>query len=269
MTKSKQKLVFPPSPDETTDDIIYKRFSGILKEPLFTPRCSLAIIEDLTYRKLNDWDSKDLLRYSRDKKEGWRKFSVVELIRINLISGLRRFGYDTEKIRKVLDQIYHPEETTNPSLEKYIINCIEGNKILLLIDEDENLFFFSEKEAITHFFPFEHNSSPLLILPFFDYVQEVAKIELKTSPSSSVAKMLIDEKEKRIIEIIRSNKFEEISIVRSNGENLTIRHKSRIQKSLSNDEIINLIHAREYQKITTATVGGKITSAIIEESIKV
>jgi hypothetical protein len=53
----------------------------------------------LSYRQLNDWDSKGALPNSREQQAGWRKFSVRDLFVLMVCSEVRkRYGMPLEKL---------------------------------------------------------------------------------------------------------------------------------------------------------------------------
>ena len=53
----------------------------------------------LSYRQLNDWDSKGALPNSREQEAGWRKFSVRDLFVLMVCSEVRkRYGMPLEKL---------------------------------------------------------------------------------------------------------------------------------------------------------------------------
>src|SRR5258706_6942731 len=59
----------------------------------------------LTYRQLNDWESKGALSSGRERT-GWRKFSAVELVTLLVCSELRRqFGVSLESLRWISSRL--------------------------------------------------------------------------------------------------------------------------------------------------------------------
>ena len=161
-----------------------------LNKPIFTIKKSQTFINSITYRKINDWDSKNLISGSRDNaKAGWRKFSLVDIVRFYIINDLRKIGLDIEAIRKILIGISNsmvdiPKNDKSHyeaflQLEYFILSCLNGNKIMLLIAEESGIYFFSEKDAIYTHFDTDEASSPLIILPFFSYIRTMQE-KLKT-----------------------------------------------------------------------------------------
>jgi DNA-binding transcriptional MerR regulator len=78
----------------------------LFHNPRFTLQDAQEMIDDLTYRKINDWDDKGLLSCSReDDKAGWRRFSVIDILKLSVITQLRKFGVTTEKIKTITDKL--------------------------------------------------------------------------------------------------------------------------------------------------------------------
>lgn len=255
---------------------------------MFTIQNAQAVIGDLTYRKINDWDSKSLISCSRENEDaGWRKFSVIDLVKLNIISHLKKFGFTTESIKIIVDKLssgakvpagYKSKETktTSSQLEIYTLACFRGEKMLLLIEEDTKAFFLTEKEFVVYNFFLDENPSPLLILPFFSFIQETltrsVNFSININKNSLVKGLLeasLSDREKKILEIVRDKAYQEITITKQNGDEMIIKPKSRRQGDFSDKDIIGIINAKAYQNVTVSTVGGKKIILVNEERIKV
>lgn len=160
-----------------------KKVAPLLQAPNFTLKDCRRCIPELTYRKINDWDKKDLITGSRtNKKAGWRKFSAIDLVKLLIICDLRRFGMHIENIKSILNKIFNAFIEDIPhnrrkflQLEFYVTCSLLKEKILLLIDSNQNISFFQKNEAIKYHFKFDKAQDPILILPFFLYVNKIRK----------------------------------------------------------------------------------------------
>jgi DNA-binding transcriptional MerR regulator len=265
-----------------------KKNANVLHKPIFTIKSSRACVEGLTYRKVNDWDAKDLISGSReDKKAGWRKFSISDVVKLKIISDLRKIGFSTEKIKSVIDKICNDYVTGYGAnrkvksrkrflqLEYNILDCACGNKILLLVDEDEGVCFLPEWAVMQSHFYFDDASSPILMLPFFSYVQYIftaLKKDIRIEADPTVRQLFEQahtEKERRILEIIKNNDYEEIKITKPNGDKFTVKAKVRQRGSFSEKDIKEAIKRKDYQNVTVTKVGGQITAIVREETFKV
>jgi DNA-binding transcriptional MerR regulator len=255
---------------------------------------SKLFIENLTYKKINDWEEKGLISGSRNNKEaGWRKFSINDIIKLYLITDLRSLGVSLDKIKNIIEHMskevfdsYHarngkeneliftPVKKEFLSLEYFVFNCLEGSKMLLLVDEYENVFFLDEADSINCHFKHDAASSPLIILPFFSYIEKISTVlknDIKINPDTTIKSLFgyrLNEQEKKILKTIRNRKYREITILKSNNEEITIKTKSRKSGEYSDADIINSINEGDYQTVTIVTERGKRVSIIQEERTK-
>ena len=160
--------------------------SDLINNPRFLIGSSRSIIKDLTYRKVNDWSSKGLISCSRkNKKSGWRKFSVVDAVKLCIISDLRRYGFSTVKIKALMAKMAGNEfmnfdlksNGKNPppflQLEYSIFACMSKGRLLLLADENGNILLADEKDIVQRYLLLDGLAAPAVILPFFSYVKRI------------------------------------------------------------------------------------------------
>jgi DNA-binding transcriptional MerR regulator len=268
----------------------------LLDIPLFTIKSVKQFIVDLSYRKINDWDSKGLLTNSRENKNsGWRKFSILDIIKLRIISDLKQFGFDASRIKTFLNNLHERSfliyskntiagkdtaKNISSSLEYFTLSSMLGYKIILVI-RDENNFYFFDKDKNTCYFNEKETDhiyalfqGYYLNLPFHSYVEEIVDsansiIKKKRGLSNYEAVYTLTEKEKKILEIIRDKTYQEITITKQNSNEMIIKHKSHRQGNFSDKEIIGIINAKAYQNVTISTVGGKKITLVNEERIRV
>jgi len=259
-----------------------KKHTAYLNKPRFTIKKSQVFVENITYRKINDWDSKNMISGSRDNvKAGWRKFSLVDIIRFYIIKDLRKYGLDIEKIKKILGNVSNsildleknrkPYKETFLQLEYFIFSCLSGEKILLLIDKKCNIFFFKEKDVVLAHFFFDKAYSPLIILPFFSYVRTMFKRAKEIKLDSTIAELYenrITKKEKKILDIINKKNYESITIKKQNGEINTIKAIEILKGDFTKKEIFDTIEQRDYQTVSILVANGKKLIIKREETFK-
>jgi DNA-binding transcriptional MerR regulator len=271
-----------------------KKDINTLREPKFLLKKSKQFIENLTYKKINDWEEKGLISGSRNNKEaGWRKFSINDITKLYVITDLRRLGVSLDKIKNIIEHmskevfdsydvhngkgnklIVMPVKKEFLCLEYFVFVCLEGSKMLLLVDENQNVFFLDEADTIDFHFRHDAASSPLIILPFFSYIEKIStilKTDIKVNPDTTIASLLgsnLNEQEKKILKIISNKRYREITILKSNNEEVTIKAKSRKSGNYSDDDIIDSINGGDYQSVTIITEKGKRVALIQEERIR-
>lgn len=199
----KQKIYFS-EPYKT----VTEQSSSFLRLPTLTFQKLQPIIENITYRKINLWSEKGLISDYRKKDSAeWRRFSYLDVIYLSIISDLRKFGVSLSKIKRILMAISHTTVTlfnqTKPTkvkfleLEHNLFKAINGNKILLLIreDDDDSVYFGSELNAILNHFGIWQASFPVLILPFYSYthkLNDLSKIENKINDNTTIKALLTE-----------------------------------------------------------------------------
>jgi DNA-binding transcriptional MerR regulator len=271
-----------------------KKDINTLREPKFLLKKSKQFIENLTYKKINDWEEKGLISGSRNNKEaGWRKFSINDITKLYVITDLRRLGVSLDKIKNIIEHmskevfdsydvhngkgnklIVMPVKKEFLCLEYFVFVCLEGSKMLLLVDENQNVFFLDEADTIDFHFRHDAASSPLIILPFFSYIEKIStilKTDIKVNPDTTIASLLgsnLNEQEKKILKIISNKRYREITILKSNNEEVTIKAKSRKSGNYSDDDIIDSINGGDYQSVTIITEKGKRVALIQEERFR-
>ena len=149
--------------------------------------------------------------------------------------------------------------------------------MLLLVARNERTFLLDEYKAVLSHFYVEDTSSPIIILPFFSYVNEVFGLlrkdkELHTSRFWTFASLLEDlptEKEVKILEIIRNKAFQKIEVTRSKNEQFAVSGTSHQQGIFSNEDVIEAIEKGLYQNITVIQKDGKKIGLVREEKIRI
>ena len=267
---------------------IKKEYTPIFNKARFSIKRTKLFIDNLTYKKTNDWDNKKILSGTRDNKEaGWRKFSIIDIGKLLIVSDLRKLGFSINKIIKILKNIsqYSLEPLKKKynlhvnhsffsmdTLEIFFLNCLNGNKYFLIINGEEEIFFFDETDLFQNHFYLDQASTPTIILPFFDYVKRIAEIidiKVKYDKDPKVYKLFkILPYERKILDIINSKTYESVTIKKQNGKIQTIKAKEIQRGDFSDKEIINAINQKDYQNVSVWVKDGNKINISSEETIK-
>jgi hypothetical protein len=78
--------------------------------------------KDISYRVLSHWDASGVLPDGVEKEEGWRRFSLIELIWLEVVKRLRNFGVPLERIAEARAQImdWNEKKQGYPFFELYV-----------------------------------------------------------------------------------------------------------------------------------------------------
>jgi DNA-binding transcriptional MerR regulator len=93
--------------------------------------------EKISSRVLNHWCENGIIKDNRPNGKGWSKFSFSEVIWIEIVVKLRRFGLDLKRIKKVKEQLdfYNVEGNKSkcPFLDFYLIVALTSKIPIKLI----------------------------------------------------------------------------------------------------------------------------------------
>ena len=226
-----------------------------INEPRYYPQQIIKLIPEITSRKLNDWDAKGLLVQHRHSDNGWRLFSLADVIRLKIIQDLKTYGMSNIQIQKTLNDIFELNDMKRQYLFETFLNvCATARKVVIIVEFDGSASFYLEDTAYVNLKMDKSCCKPVLILPFYDYCMPFMphngyKMTVTTSEIvdeqnrariDSVADKLIDDKNKTI-NIERKN-------VRGN-EHLIIKTTSTETKlNLSPIELMDRIKSKPYTK---------------------
>ena len=226
-----------------------------INEPRYYPQQIIKLIPEITSRKLNDWDAKGLLVQHRHSDNGWRLFSLADVIRLKIIQDLKTYGMSNIQIQKTLNDIFELNDMKRQYLFETFLNiCAIARKVVIIVEFDGSASFYLEDTAYVNLKMDKSCCKPVLILPFYDYCMPFMphngyKMTVTTSEIvdeqnrariDAVADKLIDDKNKTI-NIERKN-------VRGN-EHLIIKTTSTETKlNLSPIELMDRIKSKPYTK---------------------
>ncbi|MEK7813761.1 MAG: MerR family transcriptional regulator [Candidatus Desantisbacteria bacterium] len=98
---------------------------------------------DITYRMINDWDSRGMFDAERQTMRGWRKFSMIDVIKLSIIKKLKDEGFPLYKLKGILNWLEY-----NPAIEFSIKQLIEGTNCYLYTDIEDEYGIYSDEELL-------------------------------------------------------------------------------------------------------------------------
>jgi len=261
-----------------------EKYAHLLDRPIFTVKWLRPVVENLTYGKVNVWDSKGLLSSSREKLEtGWRKFSIIDSIKLNIISDLRKAGFPRKQLKIVMEKLncvnvglWNPRETrvlrlVSLGVADFAIACLFGVKMFLVIRENEEIFFLSETGVKSFCSHSDNEFSFVIRLIFYSYVKKTAKAmksQMKLEDNSTMEELfhsMLPYQEKRISRWIQSRNYREILFRKYEFEETLIKPGSTKDKKYSTKNILEAIDTGDYYSIDITTNGKQIVRIVREE----
>ena len=242
-----------------------------VNKPRYYPQQIIKSIPEITSRKLNDWDAKGLLVKHRESNNGWRLFSLADVVRLRIIQDLKTYGMSNIQIQKALTDIFEVNDTKRQYLFETFLNiCATARKVVIIVEFDGSASLYLEDSAYVNLKMDKNCCKPVLILPFYDYCMPFMphngyKMTVTTSE-------VVNEQNRANLGVIADclidEECREISLKKSNGK-LNIKPK-RFNKNVSKQDFIKYIQnldEESFKDIRISLQNGKITTLSEENSI--
>ncbi len=242
-----------------------------INEPRYYPQQIIKLIPKITSRKLNDWDAKGLLVKHRQSDNGWRLFSLADVIRLRIIQDLKTYGMSNIQIQKTLNDIFESNDMKRQYLFETFLNvCATARKVVIIVEFDGSASFYLEDTAYVNLKMDKSCCKPVLILPFYDYCMPfMPHDEYRMSITTTD---VVNEQNRANLGVIADclidEECREISLKKSNGK-LNIKPK-RFNKNVSKQDFIKYIQnldEESFKDIRISLQNGKITTLSEENSI--
>lgn len=242
-----------------------------VNKPRYYPQQIIKLIPEITSRKLNDWDAKGLLVKHRESNNGWRLFSLADVVRLRIIQDLKTYGMSNIQIQKALTDIFEVNDTKRQYFFETFLNiCATARRVVIIVEFDGSASLYLEDSAYVNLKMDKNCCKPVLILPFYDYCMTFMphngyKMTVTTSE-------VVNEQNRANLGVIADclidEECREISLKKSNGK-LNIKPK-RFNKNVSKQDFIKYIQnldEESFKDIRISLQNGKITTLSEENSI--
>lgn len=242
-----------------------------INKPRYYPQEIMKLIPEITSRKINDWDSKGLLTRHRENKNGWRLFSVADVIRLRIIQDLKTYGMSNLQILQALNDIFEFNDSKRQYLFETFLNiCAIARKVVIIVEFDGSASLYLEDSSYVNLKMDKNCCKPVLILPFYDYCMPfMPHNEYKMTVTTTD---VVNEKNRANLAVIADclidEECREISLKKSNGK-LNIKPK-KFDKNLSKQDFIKYIQNLDDESFKDTRISlqnGKITTLSEENSI--
>lgn len=226
-----------------------------VNKPRYYPQQIIKLIPEITSRKINDWDAKGLLVRHRESNNGWRLFSVADVVRLRIIQDLKTYGMANVQIQKALADIFEINDTKRQYLFETFLNvCATTRKVVIIVEFDGSASLYLEDSAYVNLKMDKNCCKPVLILPFYDYCMPfMPHNEYKMTVTTSE---VVSEQNRARIDAVAdkliNNANKNINIERKNtrGKEYLIMKTTSTETNLnlSSEELMNRIKSKPYTK---------------------
>lgn len=253
----------------------------LLEERRYTSKDAMKIT-GISYRQINDWDSRGVLPGNRDGNRDWRRFNLKELFILMICVEIRReFGVPVERLKWISDHVNQPR--FNHLLSAYQIMDEYGVPVMLLTDL-RSVFDLESALNFSKFLKEGYFSGEELDKYIFMKVNPLVNrllsvLETPTNlPMHARGYMELDKFDRRtrvhsqeelqLLELIRDESYVRIEVKKFNDQvDMFYASKEEDSSDITLAEIKALIDADEYQTIQLIKHDGRLVG--IERKIPI
>ncbi|MFA5828331.1 MAG: hypothetical protein WC841_03170 [Candidatus Shapirobacteria bacterium] len=186
-----------------TDNLLAKASETIKKcnlGDIFNQKKYTIADTPLSYRQANTLDKDKLLNDNRTGGKGWRKFSFKELVYIDIVLDLKKFGVKHEQLKQLWQSFFkEPDGLLVPSLvpnrgesEIAISSVFGGVEMVLCIDSDGEILYFDPQFSTKY----SQSSKPLIRVSLNVVINKIIKLIIKEElpVEDSIKKLIVEYK---------------------------------------------------------------------------
>ncbi len=221
----------------------------------------------VAYRVINHWAEIGLIIDDRPNTKApskWRKFSIVDIVWVYVIKELRKYGFGLDKLLELRASLFnYAGDIKTPSFDlefRIFLTMSKTSVNLLIYDDGLGLFTSTSQQSsekfIKGYLGKELNKSSFILV---DLNKIASKVLSKSNlpDFNNVIDLSLDELE--LIKFIRSNDFNEVRIVLSDGKLLRYEGKQMVGHE---SDLLDIIKQHQYQKIEVLVTGDKVARII-------
>ncbi|MCU1311413.1 MAG: hypothetical protein JWO20_2538 [Candidatus Angelobacter sp.] len=226
-------------------------------------------ITGLTYRQVNDWDSKGALPNEREGEAGWRKFSSRELFVIVVCTEIRRcFGVPIEKLAWLKSFMLKQ----NANHFQSAVKMVEHGLAVCILTDFETTFLMDSDVAFENYFHQgyfrRHDPQNYILLGVNSLVNKVLSVVLTEKIQLEIAEEVYealgradalhraqDAQEAEVLRIMRLG-FSSLKMKRKSSGDLELEIERDV---VPGTDLNELLGDEDYQTLITKKHGGHIT----------
>lgn len=232
-------------------------------------------VTGLSYRQLNDWESRGALPGDEGREKSWRRFTTREVFVLLVLAELRKgFGVSVERLGFVQDFMLQKDANHLHAAAELMVDL--GVEVWLMTDFETTFVMDTELE-FADMWQHGYFGGPLNTFAFLKVSPLVNRIlsllKQPVLPSHGRGYQIIAElharfgartpTEFRLLETIRTGKYDSIEVVMKDG---TIDRLKASKRHDVLEDVSELLRSNDYQTVTVKTRAGRIVSVVQETS---
>lgn len=223
-----------------------------------------------TYRLINHWADTGLIDDThRDSKKGWRRLSFLDLVWIQVLVELRKYGVPLDLLRLARSEIFEvPDNPTivKPDFEYAVANSVNRDPQRFLI-----VFFSDGWAEVTDEATLELGIKSTLFTPNSYLAVDLNHCCKSVAPKTPLPKFRVkpalSAEEASVVESVRSGEYDVVEVYGADGK--VDRIKCRTKTNKTADRLDDLAKRIKYGDFTVKVQDGKATLTEVTESKKV
>lgn len=231
----------------------------------------------ISYRKANYLYKAGLLPSNEidNATNGWRRFNFKDVMYLDLLIFIQKFGVKNEQLKPLLDLFY------DDKIDDVLLACGYGIEMTLLLFSNGSGYVFDPEMLIisenNELFEWSNGGIQLRInlnYYFNRILEDLGKLPVSTHRSlNQLAHLVLQtenltENERKILTVIRDNDVERITIKKQNGKPTVLYAQDDDARDITKSDFIDRIRDLNYGDVTFKVRGGKVVNYIKEATTK-
>lgn len=232
----------------------------------------------MTYRQINDWQSKGVLPDERKSNKKWRTFTSREVFVMMVCKEIRdKFGVPLESLNFIQRCMLKKEANhfnyafdmmLNYGFAIYLLTDFKDTFIMDTDLEMEDLFklgFFRDDDPEQYIFlkinPLINKMLEMKNLPQLKINRKIYESIYESMIEAVTLQRNISSQEKEVLELIRNKSFKRVTVHLKHGKMFQVDTEEELADELkdkNNRDLLNIIESNDFQSITIQKQDNKI-----------
>ncbi len=222
-------------------------------------------LPELSKRVLSHWVKKGLIEAEQSKEGGWYYFNRVEKFWIKIITQLREFGVELDKIKRIREQLFsQPEDVNGFYLIEFAIiySVLKKPYIMIVFDDGEIRLMTSELYGK---YIAEDALPPHITFNFFHLANEMFPNNKFELLNDEVISDNMTTEEQKLLYYLKTGDYDNIKVRLKDGD---VYYLECTMSSHNPKTIHKILNEGAYQDIQIKKADGKIVFIECTDKIK-
>jgi DNA-binding transcriptional MerR regulator len=222
------------------------------------------IVTEQSKRVIGHWVKKGVITAEQTKEGGWYYFDRTESIWIDIVTQLREFGLELDKIIKIREQLFTETVKDFKMIDFALMSSILREPYIMIVEMDGSIRLLTS----TLYSQVINNEvlPPHIVFNFFHLAKKIFPNNNFHLGEENTKNNNLSSKELKLLYYLRTGDYEEIKIRMSGGEIYLLEGKKKI---VYQENLMKIIKKSAYQDIEIKTENGRIVHFGVTEKTKI